>query len=37
VSPDDELCVSELIDGVWTYCGCEDCEQREYESRQDLQ
>lgn len=25
-------CFSELIDGSYTYCGCEDCEQREYDA-----
>jgi hypothetical protein len=24
-------CFAELIDGSYTYCGCEDCEQREYD------
>lgn len=24
-------CFAELIDGSYTYCGCEECEQREYE------
>lgn len=26
---DNEECFAEFIDGVWTYCGCEDCAQRE--------
>lgn len=24
-------CEAEFIDGSWTYCGCEDCDQREYD------
>ncbi len=24
-------CYAEFIDGSWTYCGCEDCDQREYD------
>lgn len=26
---DDGECMAEFIDGSWTYCGCQDCEQRE--------
>lgn len=29
--PMDEECYAELIDGSWTYCGCPDCDQREYD------
>ncbi|MGW4388236.1 hypothetical protein [Streptomyces sp. NPDC004685] len=28
LTPGDE-CGAEFIDGSWTYCGCEECEQRE--------
>ena len=24
-------CEAEFIDGHWTYCGCQDCAQREYD------
>lgn len=24
-------CTAEFIDGSYTYCGCEDCDQREYD------
>ncbi|WP_264086272.1 hypothetical protein [Streptomyces marincola] len=27
-------CYAEFIDGSWTYCGCEECDQREYEDRE---
>ncbi|MFE7096989.1 hypothetical protein [Streptomyces erythrochromogenes] len=27
--PEDEDCGAEFIDGSWTYCGCEDCTERE--------
>lgn len=27
--PQDEDCGAEFIDGSWTYCGCEDCTERE--------
>ncbi|MEV7871467.1 hypothetical protein AB0P17_36450 [Streptomyces sp. NPDC088124] len=26
-----EQCAAELIDGTWTYCGCPDCGQRQYD------
>lgn len=25
----DDECYAEMIDGSYTYCGCEDCVQRE--------
>jgi monoamine oxidase len=28
-APDDHECQAELIDGSWTYCGCEECDERE--------
>ncbi|MDI5971869.1 hypothetical protein POF50_021460 [Streptomyces sp. SL13] len=24
-------CEAEFIDGSYTYCGCQDCDQREYD------
>ncbi len=24
-------CYAEFIDGSWTYCGCPDCDQSEYD------
>lgn len=27
----DDECFAEFIDGSWTYCGCEDCNDREAE------
>ncbi|MDX3312091.1 hypothetical protein P1S61_24070 [Streptomyces sp. ME08-AFT2] len=27
----DDECTAEFIDGTYTYCGCEDCDQREYD------
>lgn len=32
--PDDGECQAELIDGSYTYCGCEDCQEREYLDRE---
>ncbi|MFI7274203.1 hypothetical protein [Streptomyces sp. NPDC049879] len=31
---DDFECHAEFIDGSWTYCGCPDCDQREYDDQQ---
>ncbi|WP_326598075.1 hypothetical protein [Streptomyces sp. NBC_01803] len=31
---DNDQCNAEFIDGSYTYCGCEDCGQREYEDRE---
>ncbi|UED85298.1 hypothetical protein [Streptomyces profundus] len=28
---DDFECFAEFLDGTFTYCGCPDCEQREYD------
>jgi hypothetical protein len=28
-------CEAQLIDGQWTYCGCDDCEQRETDEHED--
>lgn len=28
--PDEGECASELIDGSWTICPCEDCQDRAY-------
>ena len=28
---DDDGCFAEFIDGTWTYCGCPDCDQSEYD------
>ncbi|MGI5348799.1 hypothetical protein ACQEU8_11470 [Streptomyces sp. CA-250714] len=28
---DPDECYAEFIDGSWTHCGCEDCQQRAYE------
>ncbi len=28
---EDDDCGAEFIDGSWTYCGCQDCAQREYD------
>jgi hypothetical protein len=28
---DPDECTAEMVDGSYTYCGCEDCDQREYE------
>jgi hypothetical protein len=33
---DDEECGAEFIDGSWTYCGCEDCVDREAREESDL-
>ncbi|WKV74253.1 hypothetical protein AW27_026500 [Streptomyces sp. PCS3-D2] len=33
---DDEDCGAEFIDGSWTYCGCEDCAERETREEADL-
>lgn len=32
---DGEDCHAEFIDGSYTYCGCEDCEQRETRDGED--
>ena len=29
--PMDDDCCAELIDGTWTYCGCPECDQSEYD------
>lgn len=30
--PEDDFCESEMVDGVWTNCGCSDCAQQACES-----
>lgn len=32
---DDFECAAEFIDGVWTYCCCPDCQDREYADTQE--
>jgi hypothetical protein len=31
-APADDDCAAEFIDGSWTYCGCEECQQAEYDA-----
>jgi hypothetical protein len=31
---DPEDCHSEMIDGLWTYCGCADCRNRQHEDEE---
>ncbi|MFB7171117.1 hypothetical protein ACFCYM_09885 [Streptomyces sp. NPDC056254] len=34
--PEGDECGAEFIDGSWTYCGCEDCVEREAREESDL-